>query len=147
MIQLAKEGVNFALTVHGTVGHELPALGIQVITAGYNPHIAYDFNWHAKSIEEYEDYLLNLDKLHKEINMQDLYEFYYMHNYYTIADDLFLKSYNQSTEDLDWEQQIGPATYEYFLNQLTEMKHHEIIANIRRFIDSGKHDYFSRGPE
>ena len=146
-VQLAKEGLNFALTVYGTIGHELPLLGVQVITAGYNPHIAYDFNWHARTIEEYEYYLLNLDKLHKEINMQDLYEFYYVHYYYTVADDLFLKSYRQSTEDLDWEQQIGPATYEYFLNQLTAAKHRESIANVQRFIDSGKHNYFSRGPE
>lgn len=144
--QLAKEGVNFALTVHGSVGHELPVLGIQVITAGYNPHVAYDFNWNAKSVEEYENYLLNLDKLHKEIDMQELYEFYYMHYYYTIADDLFLKSYRQFTEDLDWNQQIGPATYEYFLNQLTEDKHQENIANVQKFIDSGKREYFRCGP-
>lgn len=145
--QLVREGIDFVLTVYGTVSHEYPALGVQVINAGFNPHIAYDFNWHAKTIEEYEYYLLNLDKLHKEINMQELYEFYYMHHYYVIADDLFLKSYRQFTRDLDRNQQISPATYEYFLDQLTPVKHHEIIENIKNFITSGKHNYFRYGPE
>lgn len=146
-LKLAKKGLNFALTVYGSVGHELPALGVQVINAGYNPHIAYDFNWHPGSLEEYEYFLLNLDKLHKNINMQELYEFYYMHHYYVLADNLILKSFRQSLEDLDLEQQNGSETYEYFLDQLTEAKHKEIIKNMQKFIDSGKLNYFSRGPE
>lgn len=145
--QLANEGIDFALTVYGSVGHELPALGIQVINAGYNPHIAYDFNWHPKSIEEYENYLLNLDKLHKEIDMEQLYEFYYMHYYYVLADNLFVESYKQFLKDLDLNQQIGSDAYKYFLNQFTDTKHREIIDNINNFIESGAHNYFSRGPE
>ena len=35
--QLVKEGIDFVLTAYGTVGHEYPALGVQVINAGYNP--------------------------------------------------------------------------------------------------------------
>jgi len=145
--QLAKEGINFVLTVYGSVGHECSALGIQVINAGYNPHIAYDFNWHPQSLEEYEYYLLNLDKLHKEIKMEDLYEFYYMHYYYTVADDFILKSYRQYLSELTIEQRIGPTAYIYFLNQLTDAKHQEIISNMQKFIDSGKQHYFSYGPE
>ena len=80
--QIVKEGIDFVLTCFGSVGHEYPALGVQVINAAYNPHIAYDFNWHAKSIEEYEHYLLNLDSLKKEIDINEIYEFYYMNYYY-----------------------------------------------------------------
>jgi len=145
--QLVKEGIDFVLTAYGSVGHELPALGVQVINAGYNPHVAYDFNWHPKSLEEYEYYLLNLDKLHKEINLEELYEFYYMHHYYVLADDLILKSYRQSLMDLTTEQRIGSAVYGYFLDQLTDVKHQIIINNMQKFIDSGKPHYFSRGPE
>lgn len=146
-LKLAKEGLNFALTVYGSVGHELPALGIQVINAGYNPHVAYDFNWNPKTTEEYEYFLLNLEKLHKNVSLQELYEFYYMHYYYVLSDDLILKSYKQSIKDLDLKEQIGPEIYEYFLNQLTEAKHQKIIEKMQKFIDSGKHNYFSRGPE
>jgi hypothetical protein len=145
--QLAEEGVNFVLTIYGSVGHECPALGMQVLNAGYNPHIAYDFNWHARSLEEYEHYLLNLDKLQKTINNDDMYEFYYMHYYYTLADDLVFKSYRRCINDLTVEEQCRSVQYNYFLDQLTEEKHNKIIANMRKFIDCGKRYYFSRGPE
>jgi len=145
--QLAKEGINFVLTVHGSIGHEYPALGVQVINAGYNPHIAYNFNWHPKSLKEYQSLLLNLNKLKKTIDINDLYEFYYMHHNHVIADDLILKSYRKSLEDLTIRERIGPKIYSYFLNQLTEIKHQEIIKNMQRFIESRKHHYFSKGPE
>ncbi len=145
--QLVKEGINFVLTCFGSVGHEYPALGVQVINAGYNPHIAYNFNWHANSLEEYEHYLLNLDSLNKEIDVNEIYEFYYMHYYYIPADDLFLESYRQSLQDLSEEERIGSGIYRYFLDQFTEEKHQEIIRNIERFIESRKPYYFSRGPE
>lgn len=145
--QLVKEGINFVLTCFGTVGHEYPALGVQVINAAFNPHIAYDFSWHAKSLEEYEHYLLNLGSLRKEIDINEIYEFYYMHHYYVPADDLFLRSYKKSLHDLSIEQRIGSGIYKYFLDQLTEEKHREIINNIQKFIESGKSNYFSHGPE
>ena len=78
--QLVAEGLNFVLTVYGSVGEECPALGIQVINAGYNPRIAYDFNWHPKTLEEYENCLKNLNKFRKDINLQEVYEAYFMHH-------------------------------------------------------------------
>jgi hypothetical protein len=145
--QLVKEGIKFVLTCYGTVGHEYPALRVQVINAAYNPHIAYDFNWHPKSIKEYEDYLLNLAKLKKDIDLDELYEFYYMHYYYTVADDLVLKSYRKALSELTTDQRIGSDMYGYFLDQLDDGKHEEIIQNMEKFIDSGKSYYFSHDPE
>lgn len=145
--QLVKEGINFVLTVFGSVGYEYPALGVQVITAGGNPRMAYDFNWHAKSLEEYENLLFNLDKLQKKICLDDLYESYYMHHYYVMADDFFLDSYRRFTDELSAKDQTPLAVYGYFLKQLTPKKHETIIKKIDEFITSGKHCYFSRGPE
>ena len=145
--QIVQEGINFVLTCFGTVGQEYPALGVQVINAGFNPHIGYNFNWHARSLEEYEHYLLNLGSLKKEIDLNEIYEFYYMHYYYVIVDDLFLRSYRESLHDLSVEQRLGSGIYRYFLDQLTEEKHQEIIHNLLEFIESGKSNYFSYGPE
>lgn len=145
--QLVNEGIDFVLTVYGTVGEEYPALGVQVINASYNPRAAYDFNWHPKSREEYEYYLLNLDKLNKEICLDELYEFYYLHHYYAIVDDLIFNSWKQFLKDLHPEHRNSPFVYEYFLNQLTETKHQQIVNNIKNFLDSGKPYYLSRGPE
>ncbi len=90
---------------------------------------------------------MNLDKLHKEINMNELYEFYYMHYDYTYVYTLIYTSHRSMLRDVTPEEQMGPAAYEYFLNQLTEAKHERIISNMQDFIDSGKYNYFSQGPE
>ena len=145
--QLVKEGLDFVLTAYGSVGEECPLIGAQVINAGYNPRIAYDFNWHPKSPEEYEYYLLNLDKLDKDIKKEDIYEFYFMNHYYIYDDDLVFQSYRQFLSDLTREEQIGSRSYKYFLDQWSDVKHSEIINNMQRFIDSGKKHYFSHGPE
>jgi hypothetical protein len=78
-IQLKEEGADFALTVHGTIGHEYPAIGIQVINAGNNPHIAFDFTWNPKTKEEYDHLIMNLSDLEPKDNMEELYQFYSMH--------------------------------------------------------------------
>jgi hypothetical protein len=145
--QLAQEGLDFALTIYGSIGHEYPALGIQVINASYNPHIAYNFNWHAKTIKEYRNLLFNLPKLSKKINLQKIYEFYYLHYYYVPADDLILKSYRQSLTDLTNQERISSKMYQYFLNQFSQARHKKIIKNMEKFVDSGKSYYFSQGPE
>jgi hypothetical protein len=79
--QLRSEGIDFALTCHGTVGHELPLLGYTVINASYNPHIAFDFNVSAKSKAEYEHILRHIDDFRiSEINTEEIYMFYYIHH-------------------------------------------------------------------
>lgn len=144
--QLVKEGLNFALTAYGSIGHELPGLGVQVINAAYNPHISYGFNWHAKSLDEYEYYLLNLDKLNKKVDMQEVYEFYYMNYYFFENNNLFLDRYSQFCNDLKSNQRIGPEAYSYFLNQWGDKRHEHIINTLSAFIDSGKRELSSCGP-
>jgi hypothetical protein len=144
--QLAEEGLNFVLTVYGTVGHEYPFLGVQVINAGHNPHVAFNFNWHPKSLEEYEYLLLNLDKLHKEIDKDELYEFYYMNYYYAFVDDLIYKSQRQLMQEIGALQAGKSLEFSYFLDQLDLVKHKEIIENTQRFIESGKTNYFEIRP-
>ncbi|MBI3601359.1 MAG: hypothetical protein HY209_00450 [Candidatus Omnitrophica bacterium] len=146
-LQLVSEGINFVLTAYGSVGHELAMLGVQVINAGYNPHSAYDFNWHPQSLAEYENYLLHLDQLKKEISKEDVYEFYYMHYYYTIADGLFLKSYRQYITESTKNQEPGIVVYEHFLKDINRQKHQEICTSLLQFIESGKNYYLSRGLE
>ena len=51
-IQLIDEGVDFALTMYGTIGFEYAVMNIPVINASLNnPHIAYDFNINPKTRE------------------------------------------------------------------------------------------------
>ena len=77
-LQLRDEGMNFALTLWGTIGHEYPLLGIQVINGAQNPHDDFDFDWNAKTIDQYEDWLLHLETLQKDVDLQEIYKFYYV---------------------------------------------------------------------
>ena len=78
-VQLRDEGLDVALTLWGTLGHEYAALGINVINGGRNFHEDFSFNYNPRTIEEYTNLLLNLNKLEKKIDMQEVYQFYCMH--------------------------------------------------------------------
>ena len=78
--QLRDEGIKFAFTMHGTLGHEYPALGIQVINASNNPHIAFNFCYNPTTKKEFDDIVFNFPKLlDRKIDMQEMYQFYCIH--------------------------------------------------------------------
>jgi hypothetical protein len=81
---LIKEGFDLAVTVYGTLGHEMPYFGIPVLNAGDNPHINFRFCTHALSREEYEQKLVHIDQIQKPIeeSKTEIGAFYYMHNFY-----------------------------------------------------------------
>ena len=85
--QLQAEGVKFAFTMYGTIGHEYPALGIQVINASNNPHTAFDFCHNPKTKEDFDDIVWRLPELaDRDIDLRGLYEFYCVHFlYYKVA--------------------------------------------------------------
>lgn len=93
--QLRDEGVSVALTSYGSIGHELPLLGYKVINAGYNPHIAYRFNWHARSVEEYREMLLGIDRLGPIQELESVYEFYFVHYRLSRLGGLFFDSWEE----------------------------------------------------
>lgn len=80
--QLRNEGIEFALTLWGSCAYEYPLLGVQVIAAGEGPHRFYDFSWNPETKKQYEELLLNLPSLKKEINIEQIYQFYAMHMIY-----------------------------------------------------------------
>jgi hypothetical protein len=149
--QLAAEGIGYALTAYGSIGHEYPLLGVQVINAGYNPHIAYDFNWHPGSREEYERFLLNIGAegkpMDKPINVDEVHEFYFMHYYYAMADDLVMDSYRGLVRALPAQQRMSSKVFDYFLDSWSDARHGKTLDAMRQFIDSGKRVFLSRGPE
>jgi hypothetical protein len=80
--QLVKAGVVCAVTVYGTVAHEMAYMGVPTIASARHPHISFDFCKTAKNKIDYAELLikssqLNLEKV--EMKRQSLI-FYYMHN-------------------------------------------------------------------
>jgi len=144
--QLIKEGLNFVLTAYGSVGHEYPALGVQVINAGYNPHASFDFTWTPKNITEYEKWLMDLGSLKKTIKLEEIYQFYYMHFYFCRIDDLVFDSFRRLIGTLTMQQKIASDLYDYFLKTWDPKRHQKSIERFSDFIDSGKQHLYIKGP-
>lgn len=114
--QLREEGVSIALTCYGSIGHELPFLGYKVINAAYNPHIAYRFNWHPASIEDYRDILMNLQNLGDVQDVDKIYEFFYINKVYTQPDDFLFESFERYLSDAGGDP-LSVTAYDAFLSQ------------------------------
>ena len=83
--QLVVAGMSCAVTVYGTVAHEMAYLGVPTIACGDNPHMSFNNICKlANSIEDYERLLLSFENF--VVNKQNLRKeslaFYYMHNMY-----------------------------------------------------------------
>lgn len=148
--QIIAEGISLALTVYGTIAFEYAALGIPVINASQNnPHIAYDFNLHAKDVEDYRRLLTGLDQLEFTIDKQQVFEYYFMRYIYN-TEDLFFNSYDTTIDELGgYYEQFTPAVYEKWLDEWSPEKHRSIISALHSFIQSGdfRMDYTHYGRE
>ncbi len=80
--QLVDEGICTAFTVHGTAGHEFASMGVTVVNAGDNLHVAFDFNITPPTVEEYTKCIQNAGHLNHTVDRQQVEEFYYMHYFY-----------------------------------------------------------------
>jgi hypothetical protein len=91
--QLAGAGMACAVTIYGTVAHEMAYLGVPTIAAGHNPHIDFSFCHTARTREEYRRLLLghrNLPRATTDLRRGSL-EFYCMHNLAVSGDEASLR--------------------------------------------------------
>jgi len=148
--QIIAEGIDVALTTYGTIGFEYAALGVPVINASLNnPHIAYDFNIHAKDPEDYRRLLMNLDDLDLQIDKRQVYEYYFMRNIYN-TENLFFENYERFLAEIGgYSAQFTPLAYEKWLTEWTPERHEEIVSAVHDFVDSGQFrmDYSFYGRE
>jgi len=141
--QIIDEGIDFALTMYGTIGLEYAAKKIPVINASVNnPHIAYDFNINPKSRSEYINILMNLEnkKYTKHpINLNDVYEYYFMKNVYSSKSWLF-DDYDKALDNVGgYLGQFTSLIFKYWLDQWDISLHNKILKNVEAFIDSKKY--------
>jgi hypothetical protein len=136
-IQLVDEGIDFALTMWGTIGFEYAAMKIPVLNASLNnPHIGYDFNIHPKTKNEFTNILMNLQDVKLDINVNEVYEYYYMkhlhynHNWLFNDFEDLVNKFNSS------KGRLTPDVYKYWIKQWTLERHNEILNNLNNFIDS-----------
>lgn len=79
--QLMAEGLRCVVTCYGTVGIEFPYFGIPVVNCDpNNPHRAYSFNYHPRSIAELELLLENVGSLKVQGSLEEILECFFMQN-------------------------------------------------------------------
>lgn len=148
--QIIAEGIDLALTVYGTIAFEYAALGIPVINASQNnPHIAYEFNLHAKDVDDYRRLLMDLDWLEFKIDKWQVYEYYFMRHIFN-TENLFFESYGRTLDELgSYDVQFTPAVYDKWLVQWTPEKHGATMSALQSFIESNdfRMDYRHFGRE
>lgn len=140
-MQLIEEGINFGLTVYGTIGFEYAALGIPVITASRcNPRIRYNFNIHPRDVDEYRQILLNLSSQKLEIDLNEVYEYYFMAFIHNVNDWLF-PNYESFIQEIGgYQRQFESVSYEKFLNRFSSSRHGQILQSLNSFIESGEYN-------
>ena len=133
--QIISEGINFVLTVYGTIGFEYAALGIPVINCSVNnPHISYNFNLHPRDQQEYHNLLMNLDGIEFDIDKNQVYEYYFMRHIYNTF-NLFFNDYDCTIKSLGGDAgQFSDEVYKKWLSEITPSKHKTIITSIEKFI-------------
>lgn len=137
-LQLRDEGIEYALTVYGSIGHEYPEIGIQVINAGFNPHSTFDFTWNPKTKEEYDNLILHLDKLEKKTDEEGVYQFYSL-NYlfydwsYIPWRKLFFDNPVLAMDRFELQalgMDMGTWRYGEYMKEWTEERHKKILGQL-----------------
>jgi hypothetical protein len=140
-LQLKEEGIDFGLSVYGTIGFEYAALGIPVVNASLcNPRIRYSFNLHPRSVEEYRQILLNLPGQKLNIDLDEVYEYYFMAFVHNVSDWLY-RDYDGFIRRIGgYYKQYSSVSYEVFLDEFSEARHGQILSVIHDFVASGEYN-------
>ena len=91
--QLAEAGMACAVTVYGTVAHEMAYLGVPTIACTNHPHISFDFCKTAKSCVEYAELLQHIGNIKIGIEMmrRQSLAFCYMHSLNLTTEEKLLR--------------------------------------------------------
>jgi hypothetical protein len=119
--QLFDEGIRFVTTCYGSAGHELPLLGFTVINASYNPHVAFSFNHHAGTKDEYYNLLKDqIPIVIDETLRNEIYMFYSVHSFLMWPDSFNMKSFSEFNSFCD-SAFVGQKALRYLENHFYEI--------------------------
>jgi hypothetical protein len=132
-------GIKAVLTVHGSIAVEFAMLDIPVISASHNNlYRAYSFVKTARSLEELNYFIDNVNLLFNHNNKKEIYEFYYMNNIYKY--NIFVNDYKEMLISVGgYYSQFKPLVYDYFVSNFSFETHKKIMRNIYKYLDSNKY--------
>ncbi len=135
--QIISEGIDYALTVYGSVQFEYPYYGVPVLTASRaTPTINYNFCIHSKNYNDYKQKILNLKKVKKKIDKKSMHEFYFM-NFSYHNQDVVYPLYNKfNLKFKKWDLYWSETFYKFWIDNFNTNQHNNILKTIENFINS-----------
>ena len=136
--QLRAEGINFVLTIYGTISWEYAYFNVPVLTASNNcPTINFNFNCHSSSRQNYEENLLNLDKLKIKVNRDEVIN-YYIAKYLIFGHDNLMRNFSKFLDDptKNFDSYDTFDFYEYIYKNTTKQDIEQMKNNLEKFLNS-----------
>jgi len=135
--QLISEGVDVVLTVFGSVQFEYPAFKIPVITASNNvPTKNYNFSIKSINKKDYLNKILNIKKIRSRLNINEIYEFYYM-NFIFHNQEIIYPLYNKfNITKKKWDLYWSEEFYKFWYENFNLEQHNRILNTIDSFFKS-----------
>jgi hypothetical protein len=137
-VSLVNAGVDFVLTVHGSVGFEFPLLGVPVIGANPNaPYSDFGFSISPKSVIEYDQLIIDLVNRPKIIERLELESYFYA-RFVTQFDAWLIKNYSQFLRDVGgMNNSMSKKVLKYFVRNPEISSRTELRQGLFRFFQSG----------
>ncbi len=135
--EIIKSGIDYVITVFGSVSFEYPYFDIPVITSTRNiPTINYNFNLHTHNKFEMKKLILSLKKKKYKFDKNKLKKFYYFYFYY-FHNSVFYNKYNDfNIMTKDWDKYWSVEFYEFWMKNLDNISHIKMIERAQKFINS-----------
>ncbi len=135
--QLIKEGVDYVLTVYGTIAGEYPFFGINVINASNNhTQINYDFTITPKNKKNYLEFLKNLKKPRSVKNQKQVLQHSYM-KYEYFNNRWFFNDLNKVKHAVGgFRNFCRMELYKYWISNFNMKMHKDKYIKIKKFINS-----------
>jgi hypothetical protein len=117
---------------------EYPYLGVPAINASLNnPHVAYNFSFTPRNLDEYEELLRNLRYFHLQISKDEIVEYYFMANYYQLRSVTYL-NYDDFLKSVGgYRASIGNESLDFYIaNQEKIIPKKELVEAMTNFISS-----------
>ena len=133
--KLLNLGINYGLTLYGTVSSEMAYYGVKMINGNLNnPHSRFNFSYTPRSLIDYESKLLNLKKFNFKINYKDLYQYHY------IKDKLLNQNiFFENLDKFSKYKKKKPILYtdeifKVWIDKFNDTKHQNIKKKLGKFI-------------
>jgi len=138
--QIISEGIDYVLTVYGTIASEYPYFGVNSINASRNhSQINYKFSITPKNRKEYLHLIKNLKKPNLIIKKKEILEHYYM-KYAYHNERWFFNDINKVKKSIKgYKNFFTDLMYKYWLEEFQFEDHMKRYKKIKKFIYSNKY--------